>query len=483
MDKLSALRRNLLLRLIVFECEMAGYLELLETLLIGKATVADYKKLFGQLDLNQDKLTALHNAAIDVAKQLKGSLEIQKVDFLPILHSDTSLPSSFEYKIEEFESVVQHLKARACSSNGEIEIPFLMRGILTKDPPRRYCAGREFFQLDLLGLSKVDPVVPAHVSFFDNFSHIIGFSRVDDSVPLTTLFQIKDSCIAINQIDAGTSCYSILNIIEKSTGLINVLDTYREIFAFQVYDECEAVVSQNRNLLNKQGFLGYDSVVATINVSKSPYPTARSEGKILLADLQLRGYIEIGSERAVFGTFWIPGVFGTVRPTYKTEENGLMPLVKIYPQGTAITLGLPRLQNGIRASALWDQVLEYKGYADVGTGLFGEKGLLLRQERFLAKMTKRIKDQLFSIQRYYQFNIFSTISKPSYWDMMSAFGVLELDNVLNAVHSCGLHKTMEYRFVPDLENGGDTLEIDTNYHKEAEGITYLGWRYFGYIIE
>jgi hypothetical protein len=103
----------------------------------------------------------------------------------------------------------------------------------------------------------------------------------------------------------------------------------------------------------------------------------------------------------VFGTFWIPGVFGTVRPTYKTEENGLMPLVKIYPQGTAIALGLPRLQNGIRASALWDQVLEHKGYADVGTGLFGEKSLLLRQERFLAKMTKRIKDQLFSIQRYY----------------------------------------------------------------------------------
>jgi hypothetical protein len=67
--------------------------------------------------------------------------------------------------------------------------------------------------------------------------------------------------------------------------------------------------------------------------------------------------------------------------------------------------------------------------------------------------------------------------------MMSAFGALELDNVLNAAHSCDLHKTMEYRFVPDLENGGDTLEIDTNYHKEAEGITYLGWRYFGYIIE
>jgi hypothetical protein len=76
MDKLNSLRRNLLLRLIVFECEVVGYLELLETLLIGKATVADYKKLFGQLDLSQDKLTALHNAAIDVTKQLKGNLEI-----------------------------------------------------------------------------------------------------------------------------------------------------------------------------------------------------------------------------------------------------------------------------------------------------------------------------------------------------------------------------------------------------------------------
>lgn len=483
MDKLSALRRNLLLRLIVFECEVAGYLELFETLLIGKATVADYKKLFGQLDLNQDKLKALHNAAIDITKQLKGNLELQRIDFLPNLNSGASLRSSFEYKIEEFESVVQHLNASAYRSKGEIDAPFLMRGILTKDPPRRYCMGRSLFQIELLGFSKVDPTLSTCAIFLDSSSHFNGFSRIDPIKPAANLFQINSSYFALSRLGFGKRSKGSLGIIDKEISFIRIAETYRKIFDFYIYDDWQAELAQNRNLLGQFGDMNYNAVNVAINTDNVQYPAQGRNGNIFLADTLLKGYIEIGGERATFGTFGIPGVFGATKATYKNEANGLMPLVKIYPQGTAIYLGVPRIHFGVRAIAQEILPIDWFGFARLGIGLINKKFFKIRQEEIYAKLTLRDNEQLLSSQRFYQFNIFSVISKPSYQDMMSAFGALFLKETLGIIHSCDLHKTMEYQFILDTENGGDTLEINTKYHQEVEGITYLGWRYFGYIIE
>jgi hypothetical protein len=238
--------------------------------------------------------------------------------------------------------------------------------------------GRAQFQIELLGFSEVDPTVSACIIFLDSFSHFNGFSTIDPIQPVINLFQIGGSYLALSSLGSGKRSKGFLDIIDKEKGFARIAETYREIFEFSICDNCLAELAQNRNLLGQFGDMNYDSVNTAINTDNVQYPAQGTSGSILLADMLLKGYIEIGGERAAFGTFGIPGVFCTTKATYKNEANGLMPLIKIYPQGTAISLGSPRIHLGVQAIAEKTLPIDWFGFARLGTGLIDKKFLKIR---------------------------------------------------------------------------------------------------------
>ena len=482
MDKISYLRRNLLLQLIVYECNIFGDFKFLDVLFVGKCSVVDYCKLFGECDLNEEKLAIIHSVTIDITNRLRGCLVLENLSGVTILRQDETTSLIADAFVGEFLFKNQLSPVPSIfEKKGIFKADVSFKGVLTKDPPKRYCIGREWFYIAFPGFAIVDNINPSIGFLSDKLCFLRSTPYVDNVLNALGTSIIQELFLTPIHTTQGEGFFGAFSCLESFLSEAKNLEGNFLSSRFDPEENWSGFLRKNRRLVYNHSNKPWNDEVIVYTGYSEPRETKPFYGELLQKDPQFKGFIELGKERLVFGVFDIQGLGVLTKPSYRAEGNGLLLLNRTYPMGEPISLGLPLLANGALAKLDFCINENLRGYP-TNDDSFGIQNFFLLKDKPLALITKKLEDQLLPFSRSYEFSAFSISSNPSYWDMLGMYGRLLIDNKVSIEHKHELHKTLEYEVVPDFENGGNTYEITSKYYRESNNIFEIGWRYVGHLI-
>lgn len=463
MNKLYRLRRELVLRLIVFEYDLYGQLELLNDIMFGTPTAVEARLATGQLD--PGTIQVVSKAILQYSVFISGTLNIE--DF-QIAHNAIYGASEALASINGIGGILANLIANYATpiaASGQLPIYTNMFGSGMIDSPRRYRSGEIVISAEdwaaLLTLDS-DPIhsyalLKKKGPILDGMAGVVA--TVQENEHLYGKIIIQDLLLkALAATGAPSSVKSSAYISTLLSG--NTIQTNKLKFGGGQVNQLDALLAP-----------------AAIDTGQSRATSSR----LMTGNLVMRGQVNSQITKITSGllTFGMEVEQGRARAVV----DGFTALKRQFLEGGL--QGYAKCKN--------NTTLPIHGTANpyltmLGKGILGRAEMPVREfvlydfDAFSTLQTRK-ENELLPLVRDLVITTFHADSSASYQWRAGIRGQLIIPDDFASDSKSENHTTMIYQIIPDEENGGVTYNITTNYNKDVDGIVSIGWRYFGYLIE
>ena len=487
MNLINTLRRKLILRLIVYEYGIFGYLELLETLIFGEASTAEAYLLTKTFTVSDFKVVS--QALACYAIYTAGTSDL----FGPGVRTKTALNQS---TVRYGNINTSHLKT-IVSALYPMAVPKYGRQPLNV---RVYAGaevrvGRDLFPYGILFIKDFNK---AKLTTIEQIKAILGSET--NKCNLITILNIDQSQSIYNQFfkvylqtyGQATQIKNNFNIIGKNDDIIKM--TNKDLALLTFTKRLCGLESNYLNILNAK--LTLNTLLKKIN--------GREQQEILLKALApITAKLSQAHGKMYDEVF----ISGCVKSQISKEVFAQLMVVCGLKKGVLSILNKDSLID--LPKKLYIPECNLNGHLILGDlivllGLFQDDctiyGKSSHEEINVVHFSKKFDTFDFinkavvilldgeSLQREGWKNVLSygnikTSSIPSYQKNHGIYGVLQILDEFSMYGNSENHTTMFIEITPDLENGGEDCNIITKYHYEQDGISYIGWSYFKELIE
>ena len=461
MDKISRLRRELIFRLIVFEYDLYGHLDLVEPFILGTADAVAARLAKGTLV--PEDLSAIAKASLHFSKYARGELGIDGMLVNALYRKLPSAAYKREFNIGGMAVDLFPQYGKVVAIDGAIYPSLSICGYAEEGPSGNSREGRilvysnqwdakstiAYPSLNLQGIMKKKSMQAEQAK-----------ATIGNSLPLYHL-----GAVTFSESTFGYAFVS--HILKHLYG-----KTKEDILLRGNAIYCTKIRTGTGQTLEDLLLLGNLATVDSISAESS-----------CLDSILMKGYINLQITKNIYGTlFSFASLSGRLR--VYTEGQGLQSHKGMFIEGSEKILGFaPVLGCCPLQGVLNNSIVMGQAYSRLGKVAAYKRQFYTGQEYFNTLPRIRTEENLMPLKKEFLHSSMIADSRPSYQWREGIYGRLTFSCGQSIDALSELHTTMDYEIIPDEEFGGDTYEITTKYHKENEGLVEIGWRYFGYLIE
>ena len=509
MNKFTELRRQLILRLIVFEYDLFGYLDIIETFLLGNLTQTQALGILGAM--SADALKAVAKASTYFSYYSFGQMNMGGIGVRGRHSLSDSEPLKQQLCIGPLVAVSNTQTREPLSREPIVDIGGIGTAVTT-----RYCTTKSIaftFKeqgLYLSGYGMVQPfgtsmwgTIPIYpkkwqvaphcaqatssVEYLLNFSSDAGYISnlrlVENPFALHGFVDLDKFCL--NGFVYTTAPYGLLGKLNVSGQLLHGLLSSRDSllgissqtkFGFLFKKQAMTITTEVHHLGGEKAFS-----ISLPKICGNVLPTTKKRWSSVKIVEELYGYIDITIVKNVSGRIGSFTIFdGALKKVDKEDLKGV--------HGIEL--------NGASLTGVWKILDVVFGHGQLfwAPQLFQPKLSIAQPMSTYTELTagalllsgfaqRRAGEQVMGIVRNFVFKDgIGVVSLPSYQAMVDMFGLFAFDTNIDFACKGEGHVTLTYDISFD-EEAGEIYNIQSNYHTKQDDITYIGWRYIQTLIE
>lgn len=486
MNKFTELRRQLILRLIVFEYDLFGQLEMVEAMLLGKLTTAQTSAWLESLEFGS--LTAVAKVSVQFSKY--SQMWMGLYEGVDVRATSTKLDSKPLDQVIDIGGL-SWIKPPGCANSSAESSVFSIGGAgvygnAKYDRVKALTISIKETGLRLQGSALVQPygdslygelkVYPKTwqgiISYEDSPEHLYGIFESGKELAFCTQSTIKENPThCFGSVGTGDLLFSSLLRIDEVARLKGEL-----VFSSLGFGVGTTVLQVKHLAAFTENYNMFSKILIT-KIENTKHP----RGEAVIIQDASRGYIDVTITRIIAGKIGFD--FSTRGKSTVVLEQNLRPLLVSFLDDLKI-----KATAEVKNSKNILSVLEISSEGTVSvpglipsipipafSKLGGLKYKSIPRTRYGAALL--VPGPIVPLMDGVGINATTSYQKrDSIYGLALVKARTAMDPVIDSV------TVLTYQIINDDEEG-EIYEIQTDYHKEGDGAVLMGWRYFNELIE